>query len=1402
MTAGDIATAQATAVVFAAGKRVGSAVLVDTRYLVTAAHLLERHGTSIGMKVPADQVEVEFPAQPGGGDPVLIPAHRVDLGTQSGGVDVAVLDLGERPPGVLPSPVRIWPAGRMPASVKVFGYPLAEHTLNGVWREFTVGGPTAAGSIQLDWSGDTGTFPGHSGGPVIDSDGHALAGILVEGSEQGLFDRFLPVTLIARVWPRLPRCWLMIGADQADARDHFTRRAYGRISQARGGDQFRGRRSALAAIHDWLCAEEPPGQVLVITGQPGAGKSAVLARAALALETEQADPGLAFHARGATVSHFLTAVADLTGIDPPATADELVDALTGPPQERPIRVVVDALDEAASAADRRQITRALNDLAILPGMRVAVATRTLAAENRYLSGQLLAGLGVTGPGSPSLVNLDSDTFFDPDDLRQFAAALLTQDGMDRPGPPNRAWKDYRANPMVRDRLAAMIAERAQRNFLIAALAAIPLSAKPNLIDPDAEGFNPADIPSRVGEALAKHLEALSEPSQKLERILLTALAYARGAGLDDPHWLAFAGALGYRDPTVADLDTLRRSPAADYLLQTTTAQTGAPVTRLFHQALTDELLAGRPQANEEGLLLRVLVEEASRIGWEPGYAREYAAEHASAAGRLDQLLCDVRYLLAADPDRLLVALPAAATPAGKETARVYRHAASSLRGRPAAVAAAYLQLHARKLGADQLAELVSQAGPDLPWSTHWIRWRRDSSRVLIRHLPDDPATRRRIFNWHVSGETSGGVGAVAIGQMDGDPIAVSSREDDTAVKVWDLRDGSWRATLRGHTESVKAVATGVVDGEAIAVSADSGGIIRVWNVSDGSQRAVLEGPNGYISAYAMAIGEVDGIPVVVVVGGNDSEFYEEWKQRGIDPGTYFQQRVAVRVWDLRSLSRTIEPGTDPDQVQPMPVLLDVGKQPWAVALGEVDGRPTVIAADNEMVRMWDLRTRTVRAKLPKPNVRSIAIGEADGHSVVALADGEDLLLWNFREEEPVELHGHTSGIAGVAIGQVDDCPVAVTASVDCMVRVWDLRAGTERATLEGHTEGANCVALGELDGRPIAATGGGDNTIRVWELDPTFDSAGLVGPTGKTLAVAVGSVDERPVIAAGGQYLTVWVWDLRNGDLRAQFEGDRNYTNWVYALAMGEVNGRSLVISGGDDPTVRVWDVGNGNEKTLEGHRTPWKVALAERRGRPIAICTGLDPRLRLWDLSTQSELSPLEGHTAQVTSIATGEINGRSCVVSVSGDRTLRVWDLDDSTQFLLEDCTEIVWAVAVGKVDGRPVIVTVEHEMAEDGMAEDGMAEDGIVRMWDPQTREIWVGRGHIGDVQAVAIGQVEDHPVIVSGGADGTIRVWDPHSHAVEVIDVEAPVNDLAITEDSALAVATDRGILALQLLGRPC
>ena len=242
MSGGQAAVARATAAVFVDGRRAGSAVLVGPRYLVTAAHVLQRQDPRTLAKVAVEQVELEFPDQGPGGQPGTDGrgASRPGPGRCGGGRGRAGPGRGSaglaaragagvagRAAAGQGAGVRL-PAGREARSTGCGG--------SSRWRARPPRG-------RCSWTGSvtSGTFPGHSGGPVIDADGHALAGILVEGAERGRFDRFVPVTLIARVWPGLPRPWLMTGAEPGEARSHFTRRARGQRSAARGGDLFRGR---------------------------------------------------------------------------------------------------------------------------------------------------------------------------------------------------------------------------------------------------------------------------------------------------------------------------------------------------------------------------------------------------------------------------------------------------------------------------------------------------------------------------------------------------------------------------------------------------------------------------------------------------------------------------------------------------------------------------------------------------------------------------------------------------------------------------------------------------------------------------------------------------------------------------------------------------------------------------------------------------------------------------------------------------------------------------------------------------------------------------------------------------------------------------------------------------------
>lgn len=594
---------------FGVGERLGTAVLAGPDWLLTCRHVVTVDGQPDGDLLT--RVAVTFPGRR--------PVAAIPSFGGAAGVDATVLrlapDADSDSPMSLPKPVPLSGSARLPAKVELLGYPKADRTHHGVWRSFVVHARVGGAYVQIDWRNDVGSLRGHSGGPVVDAANGRLVGLLHEGSTGGRFDRYLPVTLLSErgVIPRLP--WLMEGED---ALNHFERH---RIAQSgrtpNTEDLFRGRLAACEAIRRWVSNETAPGQVLVVTGQPGAGKSTVIARAGheVAADSNRWERGLMFHARGATAAHFRAAVADLTGATDDTTDAALLNSadVIAEASSRPLRwvLIVDGLDEASSRADRKQIAALLCDLARRGWVRAAVATRWLAPD-RYSANSLLRSFGIEGPDASNLVDLDSSSYFDPADVATFAAALLEKRGEKHRGPSGGAWERYKDDLGLRDRLADRIGVRAGRNFLVAALTSARLAESTTVVDPDSSGFELTKLPASVGDALDSHLG--DGPDGHHLRGVLTALAYAHGAGIDHAIWRLMSRALGY-PVAQAELDALQGTAIADYLLQTTT-EDGYTAIRLFHQALVDQFLEHRNEREDgRAILDEFILDVGSRGGW-------------------------------------------------------------------------------------------------------------------------------------------------------------------------------------------------------------------------------------------------------------------------------------------------------------------------------------------------------------------------------------------------------------------------------------------------------------------------------------------------------------------------------------------------------------------------------------------------------------------------------------------------------------------------------------------------------------------------------------------------------------------------------------------------------------------
>jgi WD40 repeat protein len=192
----------------------------------------------------------------------------------------------------------------------------------------------------------------------------------------------------------------------------------------------------------------------------------------------------------------------------------------------------------------------------------------------------------------------------------------------------------------------------------------------------------------------------------------------------------------------------------------------------------------------------------------------------------------------------------------------------------------------------------------------------------------------------ITGHTSS-VDVVAVAVLDGQPIAVSTdnnynssagRYGNDTLRVWDLRTHQQiGAPLTGHSSRVNSVATTVLDGRPIAVSASDDDTLRVWDLRTHQQiGAPLTGHTSQVHSVATTV--VNGRPVAISAGGDD--------------GYSASADDTLRVWDLRTHQQIGAPLT--------------GHTSYvnAVATTVLDGRPVAVSASRDRtLRIWDLSQR-------------------------------------------------------------------------------------------------------------------------------------------------------------------------------------------------------------------------------------------------------------------------------------------------------------------------------------------------------------------------------------------------------------------------------------------------------------
>ncbi len=577
-------------------------------------------------------------------------------------------------------------------------------------------------------------------------------------------------------------------------------------------------------------------------------------------------------------------------------------------------------------------------------------------------------------------------------------------------------------------------------------------------------------------------------------------------------------------------------------------------------------------------------------------------------------------------------VPAAVSGGGDGTVRVWDLRTETARGEP-------LTGHTRPVKALALGEVdgcpvaVSGGGDGLVrvWDLRAGTARGES---FTAHSPDVGGLPMEQVAKMPELVAMAGVTALAIGELDGCPVAVSGGGDGL-VRVWDLRAGTKRGEpLTGHTYDVAAVTVGELDGTPVAVTSDGvDGTVRIWDLRAGRARG---GPltASWGDVAALAVGEVDGVPVAVSSGG---------------------LKATVHVWDLRAWTTLGKP------------LIGHSRPVTTLAVGDVDGVPVAISGSIDgTVRMWDLRAEAAGEPVTGNSVGiralSAAVGEVDGVPV-AICGGSDgtVQVWDLRTGRPrgKPMPGHEASVYAVAAAKIDGAPIAVSGGSDGTVRVWDLRTETARGEpLTGHQAWVLAVAVAEVDGTPIAVSGGWDGTVRMWDLRtgrargrPLSANQNGVG------AVAVGEIDGTPIAVSGGGDGTVQVWDLQTGTARGTpLPG---HTAPVGAVAIGQVDRDPVAVSGGWDGSVRVWDLraGEAHREILPGHTRSVRAVALKVDGSPVVASGDDNGVVSLCALDRGQSAAVSFNFHAGVEAIAACDAAGW---LTVTKDGSLFLWRMD----------------------------------------------------------------------------------------------------------------------------------------------
>ncbi|MFI0353182.1 WD40 repeat domain-containing protein [Actinomadura sp. 9N407] len=1109
--------------------------------------------------------------------------------------------------------------------------------------------------------------------------------------------------------------------------DHFAGRASGRGHTADVAltGCFTGRTEPLADLAAWMDGERD-GDLRVVTGSPGVGKSALLGLLVCAAHPALREPtqhlwwsegrpspseheALAVvHARQRGEADVLAALAGQLSMSPaPADWAAFVQELSTREGEPPL-IVVDALDEAVRY-----------DL-LTEGLLLIVRTRRADGSPicRLLIGMRpwdrFAGLREAAAAAGGLLDLDERPREETrTDIERYVNALLSLDETYR----SRARLGART-AFARAVATALTAEPAgsgERDhwgaFLVAGLYTNLLTRRP-IDDPDRAAEFGGSVPRTLPGVL--RIELSDRPRL---RSVLTALSYAEGDGMP----LDLVERILPLFEEDGGTDVRDAFHEARFYLRQTVDVDGTTLYRLYHQSLTDALRDERLEGE--------VFERVHTGDWRLAtpYATRHAAGHAAAADRLDELLTDPEFLAHADPAVLLPHLTGAAGAEARRLAAIYRTS---------------FPRH-RRLGPDERRQVlaVDAARHGVPYAANGFARGMRLRPVMATGSQVSPALLASV-------RPDGGA-VVSVVPSSGERPTVIVATEDGPPREWDLRLG---APLRPALGSAPAGAMAVtsLNDRRVLVAGGRDGTVTVWDLSD----ARPAGPRWTGHTACVTAVECIGPPErrIAVTGGADGTV-RRWDLAAMAP--FGRPALVAGNSPVTALLATRHAGHDALGVatedgwlslwtpghRPLPdEAADLIGGSLTPSVGQVVA--TIHLADSPAHALWQGPSGSILVQ--RRNGELHAWDPVTGETAQTPSESGMAFPWSLPRLLPADAQPTTYAFA---LGHEPAMGIVGTAGGPVMLARADGAAHPRREHYAGHGGAVTASAFLNWESHPVAVTGG-DDGLRVWlpgagpENPPVSDGAPVT-----TVVPASPDTGTGAFAALNGQgRLTIW-----HADRTATLLSDILFA--PSALASGFLQGRPVLLASGPEGDVFAVDAADGRvRRRIPGSSGPVSaLCWARMDGRDVTVVADRRGVIRIADLQDERPLlSFATGHGEPRDLRMLPGMGGRTAMVMLTADGGCRLWDLarTDLPSISVGHGPEHERAsvLACVRMDRRPRLVT-------------GGAE-GMLRVWDPQTG-LQAGdpmRAHSAPVTALDCLTVGDLTLAVSAGRDARLTVTD--------------------------------------------